>query len=89
MRGPRHNALALFFFHRKGDGMEAEKKLVNAAWVARRLSICRTKAYAMAKGEIPCIKTGATLRFDPATVERWIREKEVQSQNTNGMPGMR
>ena len=63
--------------------MGTEKKLENANWLARRLSVCRTKAYAMGKGEIPCIRTGGTLRFDPETVERWIREKEVQSQNAN------
>ena len=62
--------------------MATEKKLVNAGWLARRLSVCRSTAYTLAKGKIPCIKIGGVIRFDPETIERIIREEEVESVKT-------
>jgi predicted DNA-binding transcriptional regulator AlpA len=46
----------------------------------------KTALYEMAaKGRIPCIRIGATVRFDPSRTAAWIREHEMATGETRGL----
>ncbi len=62
-------------------GKEKQKRpvstegLLSPAMAALRLGLSRSRVYGMAAaGEIPSIKFGRAVRFDPKDVERFIRE---------------
>lgn len=49
------------------------KKLVGVAWVADRLELSRSTIYRMVDAaEIPAIRIGGAVRFDPEQVEAWL-----------------
>ena len=56
--------------------MSEEKRLLTAAEVAERLSVSIRTVYRLANlGQIPVVRMSKKLiRFDPAMVERWVRE---------------
>jgi excisionase family DNA binding protein len=54
---------------------EEKKGLLVAAVTARRLGLSVPHVYTLAAaGTLPSIKFGKAVRFDPADVERFIRE---------------
>lgn len=51
------------------------KGLVPISEAARQLGLSKPHVYSLAKsGELPSIKFGKAVRFDPKDVERFIRE---------------
>ncbi len=49
--------------------------LLRAEDVARRLSISPRAVYRLAeRGELPAIRWGRVVRFDPEALERWLAE---------------
>ena len=58
------------------EGQEtSSRKLLPAGAVAEMLGLSRQHVYTMAaSGELPSIKLRGAVRFDPADVERFIRE---------------
>lgn len=56
--------------------MKAEKKLVGIAWVSERLELSRSTIYRMVEaGEIPAVRIGGAIRFDPEQVEAWLEHE--------------
>ena len=54
--------------------------LLTAQGVARMLNLSRQHVYTMAaSGELPSIKLKGAVRFDPADVDRFIREHRRKS----------
>lgn len=48
--------------------------LVRAEVIAERLDVDRLRVYELARtGQIPSVRIGRSLRFDPDAVEQWIR----------------
>jgi len=57
------------------DDCREKKGLVPISAVARQLGLSKPHVYNLAKsGELPSIKFGKAVRFDPKDVERFIRE---------------
>ena len=55
-----------------------ERALRDVAWVAEFLGVSKSWVYqATANGVLPCIRLGSALRFEKATIERWIRESRA------------
>jgi excisionase family DNA binding protein len=55
--------------------MEKQQKLLKVADVAERLGLSIPHTYRIAaKGEIPCVRIGGAVRFEPKNVEEFIRE---------------
>ncbi len=53
----------------------ARGDLLTVREVAQRLRLSETHVYLMAQhGEIPCVKLSRAVRFDPADVDRFIRD---------------
>jgi len=51
---------------------------LTATELATLLNMGKTAVYEMAaKGRIPCIRIGATVRFDPSRTAAWLRQREV------------
>lgn len=54
--------------------LEEDKALLKVPDVARRLGISVPHVYGLARrGEIPCVRIGTSVRFDPEDVEEYIR----------------
>lgn len=54
------------------------KKLLTVQEVMVLLGVSRSWAYdAAARGELPCIRLGGMLRFDPDQIERWLRQLQA------------
>jgi excisionase family DNA binding protein len=59
---------------------------LTASELATLLNMGKTALYEMAaKGRIPCIRIGATVRFDPSRTAAWIREHEMATGETRGL----
>ena len=57
------------------DQKDIGRGLVSPAVTAVRLGLSRPRVYALAAaGEIPSIKFGRAVRFDPEDVERYIQK---------------
>ncbi len=64
----------------EGEGSDGETKLVDIAWVARRLGVSeRHVRRLVAERRIPFIKWGHLLRFDPDEIEAWIDKRRRQA----------
>lgn len=49
--------------------------LINAAAVAERLGVSRFRVYELARGgDLPCVRLGRSMRFDPNAIESFIRD---------------
>ena len=58
------------------DQIAAFEGALTAPQLAKVLSISNISLYKMAKsGRIPCVRIGASVRFCPATVARWLRQR--------------
>lgn len=42
-----------------------------------RLKVSRATVFRLKKKGLPVVKVGGALRFDPAQVERWLREQNA------------
>lgn len=67
-----------------GDSSDLASRIENlpgaltAAELAALLNMGKTAVYGMAAtGRIPSLRIGATVRFDPARVAAWLRQREV------------
>lgn len=67
-----------------GDGNDLASRIENlpgaltAAELGALLSLGKTAVYGMAAtGRIPSLRIGSTVRFDPARVAAWLRQREV------------
>lgn len=50
-------------------------QLVDAPWVAQRLGVSLWTVHSLARrGHLPAIRVGHRRKFDPATIEGWIRK---------------
>lgn len=53
---------------------EPTSELVDLDWVVRRLGTTDRHVYSLVAGrEIPHLKVGGRLRFDPEAIEQWLR----------------
>jgi len=58
------------------DQIAAFEGALTAGQLAKFLSISAISLYKMAKsGRIPSLRIGASVRFCPATVSRWLRQR--------------
>jgi excisionase family DNA binding protein len=58
--------------------VSAERALRDVSWLAKQLSVSKSWVYqACASGVIPCIRIGALLRFDPATIRAWLASGQL------------
>jgi len=58
------------------DRIAAFEGALTAGQLAKFLSISAISLYKMAKsGRIPSLRIGASVRFCPATVSRWLRQR--------------
>jgi excisionase family DNA binding protein len=58
--------------------VSAERALRDVSWLARQLGVSKSWVYqACASGVVPCIRVGALLRFDPATIRAWMTSGHV------------
>lgn len=47
--------------------------LSNAAQVAEQLGVSRQRVYELVRrGDLPCVRLGRTVRFDPTSLDEWI-----------------
>ena len=61
----------------KGDRIEDRKGLLTVKQLADKLAVSDKTIYAwVAGGQIPYVKMGSAVRFRPAAVREWLREKE-------------
>lgn len=59
--------------------------LLRARDVAERLSISASAVYRLAEiGDLPCVRIGAAVRFDPADVDRYIERHRSGAVRTIG-----
>jgi|CXWL01.1.fsa_nt_gi excisionase family DNA binding protein len=66
-----------------------ELKLRDVAWVAEFLGVSKSWVYqATAAGRIPCIRLGALVRFDAATIKAWSRG-QMLSEKSVKLPSCR
>lgn len=64
-----------------------ERALRDVAWVAEFLGVSRSWVYqATSTGVLPCVRLGATLRFEKAAIERWLKGEKSKSVK---LPGCR
>ena len=58
------------------DQIANHQGALTAAELGRHLGIARVSVFKMAKrGVIPCFRLGTSVRFCPATIARWLRER--------------
>lgn len=51
---------------------------ITAPMLAKLLGLSRITIYKKASaGDIPCLRIGGTVRFDPVMIARWLDENEV------------
>jgi excisionase family DNA binding protein len=61
-----------------------EPLLYRAEEAAKVLGLGRSKVFMMlARGELPCVRIGRSVRVPRHALEAWIRQ---QTENTNGQP---
>ena len=55
-----------------------QTKLLTPDEVAEMLRLARKTVIVMARdGKIPCVRIGRLVRFDPAEIERWLRQQRA------------
>jgi excisionase family DNA binding protein len=85
---PERNEMAVNTTTGSSDLASRIEKLpgaLKASELAELLNLGKTAVYEMAaKGRIPCIRIGATVRFDPSRTATWIREHEMATDETRG-----
>jgi excisionase family DNA binding protein len=65
-----------------------EAALRSVAWVAEFLGVSKSWVYqATSSGNLPCIRIGSAVRFDPDAVRAWLRG-EVSGASVK-LPGCR
>lgn len=61
----------------------AEPKLLTAREAAKALAVCeRTLAALTSRGEIPVIRIGRAIRYDPRDLMEWIEKSKVLERIT-------
>jgi excisionase family DNA binding protein len=61
------------------DVIRRETKALSLNQIATLLSVSRGKIYNLVQaGQIPHLRIGATIRFDPQAVASWLEAKQVQ-----------
>ena len=61
-----------------GSNKEADVLLWKAAEAAQALTISRRKLWTMTNaGEIPCVRLGRAVRYDPAALRLWIESQRT------------
>ena len=64
-----------------------ESEFIDAAEMARRLDLSRSRIYSMAKeGEIPSLRFGRYLRFRWESVVEWLAEVEARQRSGEHRP---
>lgn len=59
----------------KLGALSRETALRDVEWLAEYLNVSTSWVYqATAAGRIPCIRIGASVRFNPVEIRRWILE---------------
>jgi excisionase family DNA binding protein len=66
--------------------MNDSERLLTVADVAELLRVSRNTAYALCMTEIPVLRLGRSIRVDPATLRRWVSERQ-QPTNENASTG--
>ena len=57
-----------------------EHALRDVSWLAEFLGVSKSWVYqATASGVIPCVRIGALVRFDAATIKAWVRGEAGKS----------
>jgi excisionase family DNA binding protein len=60
--------------------MDGAAALLRVEEVAKALSVSRAQAYRLVRrGDIPCVRIGASVRVRAATLDEWIRRREVRA----------
>jgi excisionase family DNA binding protein len=60
--------------------MDGATSLLRIEEVARTLRVSRAQAYRLVRrGEIPCVRIGASVRVRAATLDEWLRRKEGEA----------
>lgn len=55
-------------------------RLIRASEAARALAISPRLLWTMTNcGEIPCVRIGRAVRYDPRDLEEWVRERKRRS----------
>ena len=63
--------------------MTQEAKVLRMPEAARALGISRSQIYSLAaRGEIPIVRIGASLRVPAAALDRWLEENTVGGSRT-------
>ena len=59
--------------------ISAEPKLLTARDAAKALAVCEKTLWALTdRGEIPVVRIGRSVRYDPQDLSRWIEWQKVQ-----------
>jgi excisionase family DNA binding protein len=61
------------------DNSSEQRSLLDVASLAEYLGVSRSWVYqAVANGELPVVRIGSLLRFEPQAVQAWLRAKSEQ-----------
>lgn len=62
--------------HHSGE-FDGPSRLLRTREVAQYLAISERKLWELTnRGDIPCVRVGRAVRYDPADLQRWIEEKK-------------
>lgn len=60
----------------KLGAMSRETALRDVEWLAEYLNVSTSWVYqATAAGKIPCVRIGASVRFNPVEIKKWILDQ--------------
>lgn len=59
-----------------------QKRLLNADELAQMISVNRDTLYRwVSQRKIPCVKIGRSTKFDTEVIDKWIKEKSIDSKD--------
>jgi excisionase family DNA binding protein len=75
--------------HVNGSGANLQPLLVTAREAARMLSLSERTVWGLSKaGELPTVRIGRSVRYDPRDLQAWIeRSKQRQALPASAAPG--